>query len=68
MDRGDLLNLDATTADNPESDKSREKKLGLIVLALLFIIVFWNSFWFLTKFLLFFIIVYVIYEISKALF
>ena len=45
--------------------KSREKNLGLIVLALIFAIVFWNTFWFLPKFMLAFIVAYSAYALYK---
>ncbi len=56
------LSMVRETKDEPEHDtRQREKNLGMVALAILFIIIFWNTYWFLSKFLLLFIIVYVAY-------
>ncbi|GEM_PF-498781 len=47
-------------------DASREKTVGLLFLALLFSLVFWDSYWFLSKFLLLFVIFYLIYIGTKS--
>lgn len=47
-------------------DTSREKTVGLLFLALLFSLVFWDSYWFLSKFLLLFVIFYLIYIGAKS--
>jgi len=49
-----------------DADRSKEKTVGLLFLAVLFSLVFWNSYWFLSKFLLIFVIVYVVYVVSKS--
>jgi hypothetical protein len=48
--------------------KTREKTIGLLFLAVLFSLVFWDSYWFLSKFLLLFVIVYVVYIGAKSRF
>lgn len=48
------------------AEMGREKTVGLLFLAVLFTLVFWNSYWFLSKFLLIFVIVYVGYIIAKS--
>lgn len=48
--------------------RTREKNLGLIVLAVIFALIFWDSYWFLSKFLLLFVIVYVVYVGAKSRF
>ena len=49
-----------------DTDRSKEKTVGLLFLAVLFSLAFWDSYWFLSKFLLIFVIVYVIYVVSKS--
>ena len=49
-----------------DGERCREKTVGLLFLAVLFSLVFWNSYWFLSKFLLLFVIFYVIYVVSKS--
>jgi hypothetical protein len=49
-----------------DAERSKEKTAGLLFLAVLFSLVFWNSYWFLSKFLLLFVIFYVIYVVSKS--
>jgi len=49
-----------------DADGSREKTAGLVFLAILFSLVFWNSYWFLSKFLLLFVIFYLIYLGAKS--
>ncbi len=53
-------------SDLEGADRSKEKTAGLLFLAVLFSLVFWNSYWFLSKFLLLFVIVYVIYLAAKS--
>ena len=48
------------------AEMSREKTVGLLFLAVLFSLVFWNSYWFLSKFLLIFVIVYAGYITIKS--
>jgi len=49
-----------------DPERSKEKTAGHLFLAVLFSLVFWDSYWFLSKFLLIFVIVYVIYVVSKS--
>jgi hypothetical protein len=49
-----------------DADSSKEKTVGLLFLAVLFSLVFWDSYWFLSKFLLLFVIVYVGYIVAKS--
>ena len=44
---------------------SRERNLGLILLAILVTLVLWNSFWLLWRLAIFAVMVYVIYQLLK---
>ena len=52
--------------DDLGGERKREKTAGLVFLAILFSLVFWNSYWFLSKFMLIFAICYVIYLGAKS--
>jgi hypothetical protein len=59
-------NSEEKTSAGADANMTREKTVGLLFLAVLFSLVFWNSYWFLSKFLLVFVIVYAGYITIKS--